>query len=1031
MVFTKCTRPLKTSKNHNSKSYMVLCLYLCLLFAGVLGVWDFSLQFTNQYPLSMFTNTIEWIEYFSTNCSFIHQYYTINYPNLIITHIPCNESPQPYFRSIEKYNDYTSMMELYKTANGAKTNIYNIIVLNHSITHQSLSTYSSDARVLLYLIRTSDLKDKILKSQQECNAVDIRISQDNQKTTYFKIYSDESSTELSSLVSYGWVSSGFTSFTHCLLSYTYQIYIYCDECNVSVETQSNIEFRQCAPLTWDSFRLTQDDNTKTISFPSKAAAIGFVSVLLSETGFFNVEDIFVTTSLILSNFISSIFILIGMSMYYKIVYDNNKLGILLIMMFIVCGQYTIIIGFRMWLIDLYILQCLSQLDQENAEYILKYFTIILNSIFTLLWFGIAWKWKHMRCSWRILYTILPIISNWILIAVYVHTKIAYFSFSDVFVTAYIFAGNIYLLIIIYGCMVIIKQISTCCSCYYWLFNCRCRCSKTWILLDFIGVGLSLLIYATISSTILEDLNPLIPILVCISIISVPFTLITITSEVWLDVICLMFVYTSAGLELFDFTGLRKATDPSGSLFSSILIVLVIPFVIVRLFIKIKILNKFWINVVSIYLAVYDVVTDIVLIYSWIKLEHFTWAILQILFILCGQLVGAFGCYIDKENNKLKLSWFDKLMSLFGFGRAWLVIKSWSDTSENENYRKLYKKHKIYELMYESIPSVTLQIYVALISDQISISITQCIFATFVSMSWSVWIYLVGITRSLIYKRQDQNHDSLSSISGNNDNPTIELQTIANNAKPIHQCDSPLQSEKITNINPELKGQHVTEQIDSDDGNIKQNMNDVEKENDLGIEKQHSKKKILMRDCCKWLGCLHVVQNYKLFIHIYLFIFSDFVIRTFPLISFIAIINGNYGKYYSIITSCLLFGGLTIYEYFVNKWIRNFNQEKQFKTRFIILIFIISVLSSFYSLLSSLNILDQNKYLTKSVDKNKFMLSHLIRIVFSVVLYSTIISLYLYKLTEINNQELFETLIILCLICFIVNMINIFVLLWKM
>ena len=210
--------------------------------------------------------------------------------------------------------------------------------------------------------------------------------------------------------------------------------------------------------------------------------------------------------------------------------------------------------------------------------------------------------------------------------------------------------------------------------------------------------------------------------------------------------------------------------------------------------KIDVLNRFWINVVSIYLVVFDVVTDIVLIYNWIKLGNYTWASLQILFILSGQLVGTFGCYnIDNDKqDKLERNLLDKLMSLIGFGRAWFIISSWSDRSSNENYRKLYKKHKIYELMYESFPSVTLQLYATFVSDQISVSIIQCILATFVSMSWNVWIYLVGITRSLIYKNKEANSETVhasSNVKSSNaesldckikDNEQFEQKTIMTN-----------------------------------------------------------------------------------------------------------------------------------------------------------------------------------------------------------------------------------------------------------
>ena len=73
-----------------------------------------SVQLINQYPPSVFKNTNQWIniEYFSTHCSFIHQYYNINYPNINIKNITCNQSLQPYFKSIEEYQLNDSIVSL-------------------------------------------------------------------------------------------------------------------------------------------------------------------------------------------------------------------------------------------------------------------------------------------------------------------------------------------------------------------------------------------------------------------------------------------------------------------------------------------------------------------------------------------------------------------------------------------------------------------------------------------------------------------------------------------------------------------------------------------------------------------------------------------------------------------------------------------------------------------------------------------------------------------------------------------------------
>ena len=92
---------------------------------------------------------------------------------------------------------------------------------------------------------------------------------------------------------------------------------------------------------------------------------------------------------------------------------------------------------------------------------------------------------------------------------------------------------------------------------------------------------------------------------------------------------------------------------------------------------------------------------------------------------------------------------------------------------------------------------------------------------------------------------------------------------------------------------------------------------------------------------------------------------------------------------------------------------------------------VSVLSSFYSFMSSLNILNKNKYLIKCVNSKKFILIHLVRCIFSIILYLIVISLYFFQSTQIKNEGLFDILMTLYPFCSIVNIINIYVSLCKM
>ena len=204
----------------------------------------------------------------------------------------------------------------------------------------------------------------------------------------------------------------------------------------------------------------------------------------------------------------------------------------------------------------------------------------------------------------------------------------------------------------------------------------------------------------------------------------------------------------------------------------------VPFSIIYLFWVIKPLKRFTISIISIYLVTLDVLTDILVIFYWIFRGDYIWAIIQIMFILIGQIFGAFSSYIvheDKEISSVSLTRVDKIMSFLGFGRAWFSIKSWSDTSKQQKYRKFYRKHKIFELMYESFPTVTLQLYVSLVSDQYSSTIFRSILFSFLSMSYSVILYLSAITRN--NSIGDNNQDVEDKAMNNDMNVTnIELAT---------------------------------------------------------------------------------------------------------------------------------------------------------------------------------------------------------------------------------------------------------------
>eukprot|EP01083_Nonionella_stella_P266102 900612_1 len=124
----------------------------------------------------------------------------------------------------------------------------------------------------------------------------------------------------------------------------------------------------------------------------------------------------------------------------------------------------------------------------------------------------------------------------------------------------------------------------------------------------------------------------------------------------------------------------------------------------------------------------------------------------------------------------KLTTTDKVLSMLGFGRVWFVINSWSESQQNPVYFQLYNKHKIWDLMYENIPTVALQVYAALVMEgNTSLAIIISITISVLSMSYTTWMYLVNITsKKMTAAKGNKVEDNTISV--------IELETQTNGLK---------------------------------------------------------------------------------------------------------------------------------------------------------------------------------------------------------------------------------------------------------
>ena len=168
-----------------------------------------------------------------------------------------------------------------------------------------------------------------------------------------------------------------------------------------------------------------------------------------------------------------------------------------------------------------------------------------------------------------------------------------------------------------------------------------------------------------------------------------------------------------------------------------------------------------IGIFSCFIAMFDLVTDINVIYVWINNGHFIWASFQTLFIVSGTLFSAY--YVkdyygfamardepiktqsvsaqrkddESEFNDVnsvstyqitrvttdymeyipskKMQTMGQLCTCIGLGRLWHGFLGW-DSERNKDMMISHKILKIWEMIFESMPTLVLQFYILLLTD---------------------------------------------------------------------------------------------------------------------------------------------------------------------------------------------------------------------------------------------------------------------------------------------------------------------------
>ena len=379
---------------------------------------------------------------------------------------------------------------------------------------------------------------------------------------------------------------------------------------------------------------------------------------------------------------------------------------------------------------------------------------------------------------------------------------------------------------------------------------------------------------------------------------------------------------------------------------------VMPLLMITIFMASEELNQWKSDLVSLYLLSFDEIITLVVIYHYITdTNDYFFAAFLISFTIFSNVFGTISNKWFGEQYQ-NLSNMDKIIGFLGLGANYFKIKSWRQLNQDEDgiYTKLAMKHKIWGVMFETFPSLALRIYASLVTDSSetdkSLSLRASILFSCVNVMFSVWQYIVKITK------EQAKHEQVA----------IELVTNESTSK---------QTEHYTGNNNKSRDPC----IDSSESNHE--IIDIKSSDDeKSISCMEHVKLFIQKNIMSEFE--HVVNNKDFHINISLFMISDFYVRSMPILSLMAVIPHNFRT----TTFCPLFAALAIFEFVLNKWMR----IKEYSSNgYVINIFSVSIFSSFYNLLCSLDILKDDPFYGYSVVFESFMIEHRIRILLSMII----------------------------------------------
>jgi len=170
----------------------------------------------------------------------------------------------------------------------------------------------------------------------------------------------------------------------------------------------------------------------------------------------------------------------------------------------------------------------------------------------------------------------------------------------------------------------------------------------------------------------------------------------------------------------------------------------------------------------------------------------------------------------------------------------------------------------------------------------------------------------------------------------------------------------------------------------------------------------------------------IAYNNKItFLFIYLYMISDFYIRTYPIIGIIAFFNNNNIKK-SLLVWLVYVAIIGIYSYCMCYYMRKYTKNLMLKShKFLIKIFFVTIFSSFYNLLCCIHFLEKDNYFGLSVQFNRHLLEHIIKIILSILAYVSLFALIGHY--NADQSDIIDLLpfLVLYIVFLIINIVSIY------